>query len=116
MRILAIPVAIMLCAGCETVVVRPAKSLECAMPEGLKHCASAPATFDRVTYEDVYKLATTTRVEFAHCKNDYDGLRKSYEQCIAAQHEYNEKLKKLEKALAEKYPKATYVSSEDAGL
>jgi hypothetical protein len=107
LRVLVLAAAA-LCAGCETVIVRPASAPECSIPAELKSaCADTVTLGDPVTYGDLPEIALNTRADFTACRLSYLRLREAYQICVDGQKQFNDSLKKFEDEARRKHKNAS---------
>lgn len=95
------------CAGCKTVIIKPAAAPECFVPPQLPNACVATATLSpQLTYGDLPEVALRARTDFLECSTSYTALLGSYKICTDQQRRYNQQLKVLEDELKKKYKDA----------
>jgi len=104
---LAVFAVVLACAGCKTVIIRPAAAPECAVPAEFRNACIATATLtEQVTYGDLPDIALRARRDFVECHKTYGALLQSYDFCTGQLKQFNEKLKKLEDDVKGQYKDA----------
>lgn len=100
-------VVAILCAGCKTVIIRPAPVPECTVPpEFINACVATVSLNAQVTYGDLPDVLVRTREDFVKCRAVYVRLMQSYEYCASSLKQLNDKIRRLESDAKEKYKDA----------
>lgn len=104
-------VVLILCAGCETIVIRPASAPICPeIPTELTNACQESATLkDSLMYGELPEVILNTRKDFIECRKTYNKVIDSYNICVSGLKNFNQSLKNLEDRMKDKYKDATFI-------
>lgn len=104
---------VLLCTGCQTVIIRPASAPICEIPAEFQNaCIETAKLSDELTYGDLPNLALSARNDYVECRKTYQKVMKSYDICSSGLTKFNQSLKNLEDQMKGKYKDAKVIQQD----